>query len=106
MLKNLWGSSSGKSAPSGTVNQADVWRQHEAQADRYRPQVYPGKIHLFRPKKDYSSYIAEEELRAERGVEIIRMPVCPAGLMVRPYVAQLAELFEQGIREGLAEVQW
>lgn len=106
MFKNLWGRSSGKSASPGAVNQADIWRQHDAQADRYRPQVYPGKIHLFRPKKDYSSYIAKEELRAERGVEIVRMPVYPAGLMVRPYVSQLAELFEQGIREGLAEVQW
>jgi hypothetical protein len=61
-------------------------------------------MYLFRPKQDYRSYVAKVELQAEQGVEIIRLPVYPAGLMVAPFVAQLAELFEQGIREGLMEL--
>jgi glutamate-1-semialdehyde aminotransferase/thioesterase domain-containing protein/acyl carrier protein len=108
MLANLWPSrkakaASPRSAPT-QINYADIWRQHDAQADRYRPKTYPGKMYLFRPKQDYRSYVAKVELQAEQGVEIIRLPVYPAGLMVAPFVAQLAELFEQGIREGLMEL--
>jgi len=106
MFRRLIERSGSQDSATGGVNQAEIWRQHDAQADRYRPQPYPGKLYLFRPLKDYSSYVAKEELRAEQGVEILRLPVYPAGLMVSPYVSQLAELFEQGIREGLAEIQW
>lgn len=105
MLSNLFGRSSSQSK-SGGINQAEIWRQHDAQADRYRPQMYPGKLFLFRPKRDYRSYRAKIELEAEQGVEVIRLPVYPAGLMVRPYVAELAEMFAHGIREGLAEINW
>lgn len=108
MLANLWPRRSTKTAPqrstSAQINYAEIWRQHDAQADRYRPKIYPGKMYLFRPKQDYRSYMAKEELQAEQGVEIVRLPVYPAGLMVSPFVAQLAELFEQGIREGLIEL--
>jgi hypothetical protein len=105
MFSSLWGRSTAGST-SGGINQAEIWRQHDAQADRYRPQIYPGKLYLFRPKKDYRSYRAKVELEAAQGVEIIRLPAYPAGLMVKPYVAELAELFQQGIREGLAEIDW
>jgi thioesterase domain-containing protein len=105
MFSSLWGRSTAGST-SGGINQAEIWRQHDAQADRYRPQIYPGKLYLFRPKKDYRSYRAKVELEAAQGVEIIRLPAYPAGLMVKPYVAELAEMFEQGIREGLAELNW
>lgn len=91
---------------SGGINQAEIWQQHDDQADRYRPKPYPGKIHLFRPKKDYRSYRAKVDLVAEQGLEVVRLPVYPAGLMVRPYVADLAEMFAQAIREGLAEINW
>ena len=63
-------------------------------------------MYMFRPKRDYRSYRAKVELEADLGVEIIRLPVYPAGLMVRPYVAELAEMFANGIREGLAEINW
>jgi glutamate-1-semialdehyde aminotransferase/acyl carrier protein len=102
---NLFGRS-GSSSKSGGINQAEIWKQHDDQADRYRPKMYPGKLHLFRPKKDYRSYRAKIDLEAAQGVEVIRLPVYPAGLMVRPYVAELAEMFAQGIREGLAEINW
>ncbi|MBL8855712.1 MAG: hypothetical protein JNK57_17220, partial [Planctomycetaceae bacterium] len=105
MLSSLFGRSSSNSK-SGGINQAEIWRQHDAQADRYRPRIYPGKMYMFRPKRDYRSYRAKVELEAEQGVEIIRLPVYPAGLMVRPYVAELAEMFANGIREGLAEINW
>lgn len=105
MISTMFGRSNSNSK-SGGINQAEIWRQHDAQADRYRPQVYPGKMYLFRPKRDYRSYRAKIELEAEQGVEIIRLPVYPAGLMVRPYVSELAEMFANGIREGLAEINW
>ena len=50
--------------------------------------------------------MAKVDLQAEKGVEVIRLPAYPAGLMVSPYVSQLAEMFAQGIREGLADIGW
>ncbi|MBL8892545.1 MAG: aminotransferase class III-fold pyridoxal phosphate-dependent enzyme [Planctomycetaceae bacterium] len=105
MFSLMFGRSNSHST-SGGINQAEIWKQHDDQADRYRPKPYPGKMHIFRPKKDYRSYRAKVDLVAEQGLEVVRLPVYPAGLMVRPYVADLAEMFAQGIREGLAEINW
>lgn len=105
MFSLMFGRSKSHST-SGGINQAEIWKQHDDQADRYRPKPYPGKMHIFRPKKDYRSYRAKVDLVAEQGLEVVRLPVYPAGLMVRPYVSDLAEMFAQAIREGLAEINW
>ena len=57
---------------------------------------------LIRPKKDYRSYIGKEHLVATAGVQIVRVPAFPAGLMTPPYLSQVAKLIREAIREGLA----
>ncbi len=87
---------------TGAVNMHELWRLHDAQADRYRPKPYPGKLLLIRPKKDYRSYVGKEDLVATAGVQIVRIPAFPAGLMTPPYVSHVAKLVKEAIREGLA----
>jgi glutamate-1-semialdehyde aminotransferase/thioesterase domain-containing protein/acyl carrier protein len=96
-----WFSKQQAVSPRGAVNMHELWRLHDAQADRYRPQPFPGKLLLIRPKKDYRSYVGKEELVATQGVKIVRMPAFPAGLMTPPYVSQVAKLVHDSIQEGL-----
>ncbi len=87
---------------TGAVNMHELWRLHDAQADRYRPKPFPGKLLLIRPRKDYRSYVGKEDLVATGGVEIVRLPAFPAGLMTPPYVSDVAKLVRDSIREGLS----
>ena len=101
MLAGLFSKQQAVSA-TGAVNMHELWRLHDAQADRYRPQPFPGKLLLIRPKKDYRSYVGKQDLVATQGVRIERIAAFPAGLMTPPYVSQVAKLVKESIREGLA----
>jgi thioesterase domain-containing protein len=79
-----------KRSSASEVNWNEVWRAHDAQADRYVPRTYPGKLLLIRPKKDYSSYVGKNDLRAAGGVEVVRIDAFPTGLMSAPFVDHLA----------------
>ncbi|QDV10929.1 Glutamate-1-semialdehyde 2,1-aminomutase 1 [Rosistilla oblonga] len=87
-----------------TVNMADLWRQHDAICEAYVPKPYPGRIVHFRPRRDYKCHLGAE-LEAVEGAEYHRMEAYPAGLMVDPFVRQLAVKIEQSIDEGLAMLQ-
>lgn len=91
---------------TGAVNMHELWRLHDAQADRYRPRPYAGKLLLIRPRKDYRSYVGKQDLVATEGVTIVRVPAFPAGLMTPPYVSQVAALVKQAIRDGLDRIDW
>jgi glutamate-1-semialdehyde aminotransferase/thioesterase domain-containing protein/acyl carrier protein len=80
-----------KRSNASEVNWNEVWRAHDAQADRYRPRTYAGKLLLIRPKRDYSSYVGKNDLQASEGVEIVRLDAFPTGLMSAPFVDQLAD---------------
>ncbi|MEO8268144.1 MAG: aminotransferase class III-fold pyridoxal phosphate-dependent enzyme [Aureliella sp.] len=101
MLAGLFSKQKAVSA-TGAVNMHELWRLHDAQADRYRPKPYPGKLLLIRPKKDYRSYVGKEDLVATAGVQVVRIPAFPAGLLTPPYVSHVASLVKEAIREGLA----
>ncbi len=101
MLAGLFSKQTAVSA-SGAVNMHELWRLHDAQADRYRPRPLPGKLLLIRPKKDYRSYVGKQDLVATQGVKIVRIPAFPAGLMTPPYVRQVAQLVKATIREAQA----
>ncbi len=66
------------------------------------PQLYDGKFVLFRAKKDYVRYMGDE-LPVKDGPEVHRLPVYPAGMLVVPFVDQLAEQMTDYIFKALAE---
>lgn len=85
----------------GLVNLAEIWRKHDDLAEAYLPARYPDRLVHFRPKQDYRCH-RSTEYEAEQ-VETHRLRVFPAGMMVRPFVADLASLLQREIAKGLAE---
>ena len=67
-----------------------LWRKHDELCEEYVPKVYPGKIIHYRPARDYRCHVGEE-VQATEGLEIHRMRAFPAGIMVSPFVSELAE---------------
>lgn len=87
----------------GLVNMAEIWRKHDDLAEAYLPARYPGRLVHFRPKQDYRCH-RSTEYEAEQ-VETHRLRVYPAGMMVQPFVTDLARLIKQEISRGLAEIR-
>jgi len=88
----------------------DAIKYHHRRTDRindaahefYKPQKYPGCIVVFRPKVNYAGY--RDPLFgwggiAEGGVEVHALPVFPRGMLVRPYVQELAQELEKILLE-------
>jgi pimeloyl-ACP methyl ester carboxylesterase len=88
----------------GMVNMAEIWRKHDDLAEAYLPARYPGRLVHFRPKQDYRCHRSTEYEADE--VELHRLRVYPAGMMVEPFVTELARLVQHEIRRGLAEVTY
>lgn len=72
---------------------AAVWANNDRVATEYQPRTYPGKINQFLPKTNYS-HLQDQDVGwtqiAEDGVDISYLPVYPAGMLMEPYVQQLA----------------
>lgn len=63
-------------------------------AEKYIALPYNGKITLFRPKKNYAGY--EDPLMGwgndlTKGVDLQNLSAYPAGMLIEPFVAELAE---------------
>ena len=90
---------------SGTgVNMAELWQKHDELAEAYVPKPYPGRLIHFRPRRDYKCHLGRE-LEATGPIEYHRLRAYPAGVMVNPFVEELAEKIRESIDKGLAEVE-
>jgi hypothetical protein len=89
--------------PAALVNMADIWLKHDQIAEKYIPRFYPGRIIHYRPRRDYKCHLGTE-IEA-RDIEYRRTRSYPAGIMVKPFVAELAESLRQEMDRGLAEVK-
>ncbi|MFX0203317.1 MAG: hypothetical protein ACFFCW_45015 [Candidatus Hodarchaeota archaeon] len=73
---------------------SNLWKVNDRAALKYVPRTYPGRITQFAPTKDYA-LLAGPELcwhkLAAGGLEIHRLPVYPAGMLVEPFVRILAK---------------
>ena len=84
-------------------NLADIWRANDNAAMTYSPQTYGGKIIQFKAFKEYAVHSRPEvgwESLARGGLEIHRLPVYPAGMLVEPYVRELAARLKKYIAEA------
>ncbi len=88
--------------PAALVNMSDIWLKHDQIAEKYVPRVYPGRILHFRPRRDYKCHLGTEVEGIQ--VEYHRMTAYPAGMMVNPFVAELAASIRREMDRGLAEV--
>ncbi|WP_153557023.1 aminotransferase class III-fold pyridoxal phosphate-dependent enzyme [Roseimaritima sediminicola] len=82
--------------PQGTVNMAEIWKKHDQLCEAYDPQPYPGHILQFRPRRDYRCHLGDE-LPVGGTVEYHRLSAYPAGIMVEPFVEELAQQLQRAI---------
>lgn len=72
---------------------ARIWQTNDRAALNYVPRPYPGVITDFRPMKQYMRYkepgVHWDDLALD-GQEIVTLPVYPAGMLLEPFVQQLA----------------
>lgn len=85
--------------PKALVNFNELWRKHDELCEQWVPKIYPGKLIHFRPARDYTCHQGEE-LQATDGIEIHRMRAFPAGMMVSPFVEELAESIRNAIQNA------
>ncbi|QEG38968.1 aminotransferase class III-fold pyridoxal phosphate-dependent enzyme [Roseimaritima ulvae] len=91
-----------KRKPAALVNMSEIWKIHDELCEAYVPKPYPGRLIHFRPRRDYRCHLGEE-LEVSGSVEYHRMRSYPAGMMVRPFVTDLADMLREAIKEGLEE---
>jgi non-ribosomal peptide synthetase component F/thioesterase domain-containing protein len=93
---NLWrGKLSRKLSTSESKSSllAQIWDITDRAAVKYIAKPYPGRITDFRPFKQYSKYSGPDiywDSLAGGGYDIVTLPVYPAGMLLEPFVEQLA----------------
>lgn len=90
--------------PKALVNFDELWRKHDELCEQWVPKTYPGKLIHFRPARDYRCHVGEE-LQATGGIEIHRMRAYPAGMMVSPFVDELAQAIGRSIDHEAASLR-
>jgi amino acid adenylation domain-containing protein len=79
---------------------------NDAAVLQYRPRQYSGRITVFSPCDAYAGY--DDPLLgwggvAAGGVDVIRLHVYPAGMLVEPFVAELAEKLQACLENARAK---
>ena len=86
-----------------TYHHRRIDEANEAAHHTYTPRPYPGRIVLFRPKTHYTGYrdpLFGWGAVAQGGVDVHTLPVHPRGMLVRPFVQELAREFQRALRDG------
>jgi thioesterase domain-containing protein len=82
---------------------AKIWDANDQAALEYVPRPYPGVITDFRPKTQYSRYSGTDlkwSQIALEGEQIVSLPVYPAGMLIEPFVKDLAEALSAEIEKS------
>jgi phthiocerol/phenolphthiocerol synthesis type-I polyketide synthase E len=81
---------------------SNVWAACDLAAWNYVPKTYPGRITLFRPKKEYACFsgpeLALDKFASSKLVTHV-LPVYPRGMLVEPFVGLLADKLKECIRK-------
>ena len=102
----LLGSSGKKSSTNASDSRrlGEIWKSNDRACTVYVPKPYPGVITDFRPKVQYRAFDkpnAKWEEIALGGQEVVTLPVYPAGMLVEPFVQQLAAALRSCIDKSM-----
>ena len=72
---------------------AEVWRMNDEASENYKPTKYPGRIINFLPMKEYKSHTHPGMDWQDLAQEVDRhiLSVYPAGMLIQPFVKELAQ---------------
>lgn len=81
-----------------------IWRNNDQACIAYTAKPFPGAVIDFRPRAQYRMYRkanAKWERLAEQGQHVVVLPVYPAGMLVEPFVKQLAIELRKALDKAL-----
>jgi len=107
MLNNKFAKSSAETEPESSLI-GKIWMLNDQAAASYLPKSYAGAVTDFRPKRQYSIYRRNDlkwERLALRGQTIVELPVYPAGMLVKPFVASLAAALRGKIDDAMGSLR-
>ena len=82
---------------------ARIWQVNDQAILSYVPKQYPGTITDFRPMKQYSQYVGPDKdwTQLAREQQIVELPVYPAGMLLEPFVKDLALALRKSIDDRI-----
>jgi phthiocerol/phenolphthiocerol synthesis type-I polyketide synthase E len=89
---------------SRSIIDAEIWKTNDLAKLSYLPKPYAGVITDFRPRKQYSVFDRPEMYWndfAQKGYEVVTLPVYPAGMLVEPFVEHLANALRKSIDQAI-----
>jgi non-ribosomal peptide synthetase component F/thioesterase domain-containing protein len=84
-----------------------LWKVNDDASLAYLPKPYLGRIADFRPKDQYSLYLEPDvnwDSIALGPLDVHVLPVYPAGMLLEPFVKDLAEALQQAIERANADI--
>lgn len=83
---------------------AEIWEINDRAILNYVPRPYPGVVTDFRPMKQYLKYGSDSHWDdlAVGGQHVITLPVYPAGMLLEPFVKDLAKVLRRSIDEAIS----
>jgi thioesterase domain-containing protein len=84
---------------------ARIWEINDQAILDYKPSFYPGTLTDFRPLHQYSQYRGApmDWSKVARTHDIVTLPVFPAGMLVEPFVQDLAQALRKSMDANIAD---
>lgn len=89
------------SKSNSITRQSQIWKLNDRACFKYKADYYDGKLTIFLPKKRYSVHSVPEAMWNNYNAkenEIIVLPFYPAGMLVEPFVRELAKNIDDQIK--------
>jgi thioesterase domain-containing protein/acyl carrier protein len=90
---------------SNSMLLGQIWQTNDRACWNYIPQPYAGALVDFRPAKQYRVFRKPDlkwDQLAKEGQRVMILPVYPAGMLVEPFVKQLADALKASMDDAIA----
>jgi len=94
---------SNKNSKSDSITkQSEIWKRNDQAAFKYKSNYYDGKLTVFLPRERYSVHNIPGAIwntNHAKEVDSVVLPFFPAGMLVEPFVKELAENINTRIKK-------
>ena len=100
--------SRGSRKSSSSLALARIWKANDKACVEYLPKPYPGVVTDFQPRKQYRRFRSPDlkwHRLAQMGQRTIVLDMCPAGMLVEPFVGSLALALRQEMDSTLRSIR-
>jgi len=86
------------------IRQSQIWKLNDKACFAYKAKYYDGKITVILPQKRYSVHSVPEAMwnnNYAKEIDLVVLPFYPAGMLVEPFVQELAKIINKKISEAI-----